>query len=131
MAHYQNPAAWKVALERIQKAHDTGSETLDLSNLRLRSIPEKISCLAGQLKTLDISSCSGLFDITHIADLTELTELMLQGNRQLSDLSPLLTLRQLKVLDLSRCQTLSDLSGLNNLPQLQQLYLSGLQSRVI
>ncbi|MGA4604680.1 leucine-rich repeat domain-containing protein [Pseudoalteromonas maricaloris] len=128
MAHYQNHAAWKIALERIQKAHDNGNDALDLSNLRLRSIPKEINCLAGQLNTLDISSCSGLFDITHIADLTELTELMLQRNRQLSDLSPLLSLQQLKTLDLSWCHALSDLSELNNLPQLQQLNLSGCEA---
>ena len=130
MEHYQNSAAWKIALKRIQTAYETGSEKLDLSNLRLRSIPKEVSCLAGQLKALDIRNCTGLFNITHIADLTHLTELSLRENRQLSDLSPLLNLKLLITLDLSWCDALSDISILKNLPLLQKLDLSGCDSLI-
>lgn len=130
MEHYQNSAAWKIALKRIQTAYETGSEKLDLSNLRLRSIPKEVSCLAGQLKALDIRNCTGLFNITHIADLTHLTELSLRENSQLSDLSPLLNLKLLITLDLSWCDALSDISILKNLPLLQKLDLSGCDSLI-
>ena len=128
MAHYQNPSAWQIALDKIQQACITGATELDLSHLRLRSIPAEITCLAEQLTVLKLKQCAGLFDISSLAGLSKLQELDLSRNENIIGISSLAKLIELEILKLSGCDNLTDLRPLNSLSKLQQLDLSGCKS---
>ena len=97
-----------------------------LSHLRIGgdSVPD-LSLLAGMthLKSLWISYAPAVSDISPLAGLTTLEDLLLHGNA-ISDVSPLAGLTQLTSLNLGN-NAISDISPLSGLTQLTLLYLHG------
>lgn len=78
MATFQHPGALREAQRLIQHALDNGETRLDLSDLRLRQLPEELTQLANQLISLNLSGCTVLTDIEQVNQLKLLTHLDLQ-----------------------------------------------------
>ncbi|KAH8607473.1 putative leucine rich repeat protein (LRRP) [Trypanosoma vivax] len=75
------------------------------------------------LRTLDLSHCTGITDVSPLSVLSSLRTLDLSHCRGITDVSPLSTLSGLEVLDLSGCTGVR--SGLESLCSLSFLrYLS-------
>jgi Leucine-rich repeat (LRR) protein len=77
---------YQTALDRIHQAADSGAEFLDLSMLRLTSLPPEIGQLTN-LKILDLYSNRLTSLPPEIGQIIGMTELMLFGN-QLTSLPP-------------------------------------------
>lgn len=75
------------------------------------------------LRTLSLSNCKEVDELTHLSGLVQLTSLALSGCSQVRDLSPLTGLTQLVSLDLSSCDAVSDLTPLQGLAELNALSL--------
>ena len=82
---------------------------------------------ATRLEALVLNFNKKISDLSPLVGLTQLVHLQLGGN-QISNLNPLTELKQLRVLDLADNQ-ISDLSPLAGLTQLESLYLSSNQIR--
>ena len=118
-------------------ADSTGSEIIqklpnNLSNFNCSGWPHenldpgfnKLS----NLKSLKLSECKKLTNVSELENLTQFTSLNLSGCQSLADVSGLGNLTQLTSLKLSRCELLSDVSGLGSLTHLTSLVLSGCES---
>jgi hypothetical protein len=133
------------ALRRIEKARETGATILDLSKLKIDTLPPKIADLTNlhslglhdtqitdlshiadltNLHSLDLHDTQ-ITDLSHIADLTNLQWLYL-SNTQVTDLSHVAGLTNLQLLALDNTQV-TDLSPIAGLTNLQWLYLSNTQ----
>lgn len=104
----------------------------NLVELKMTDSPDLISDYRNisnltKLQKLDLSN-NGLKDVQCLANLTQLTELNLRGNRQLADVSALAELTQLEELTLIECDTLSNLNGVNGLTRLTTLRLTDCDS---
>jgi internalin A len=111
------------ALRRVRKAEETGSVTLDLAHLSINRVPRELTSLTS-LRSVDLSYCRKLSDLSPLADLASLQSLDLHGCEQL-DLSGLASLSSLQSLDLRWCTQLSDhLSHLASLHLLRSLDIS-------
>ncbi|MGB3687764.1 MAG: leucine-rich repeat domain-containing protein [Jannaschia helgolandensis] len=111
------------ALRRIEKARETGATTLDLSGLKIDTLPPKIADLTN-LQTLFLGNTQ-VTDLSPIASLTNLQRLSL-GNTQVTDLSHIADLTNLHLLDLDNTQV-ADLSPIAGLTNLQLLSLNNTQ----
>ena len=102
------------ALRRIEKARETGATILDLSKLKIDTLPPKIADLTN-LHSLGLHDTQ-ITDLSHIADLTNLQRLDLD-NTQVTDLSHIagLTNLQTPALDTTQVTDLSHVAGLTNL----------------
>jgi len=109
--------------ERIEQAGRERARTLDLSNMKLRELPEAIASLT-QLKVLDLHK-NQLTELPEaIASLTQLQTLFLSNN-QLRELpEAIASLTQLQKLFLSNNQLRELPETIASLTQLQELYLS-------
>lgn len=87
----------EIALQRIREAKEQKLTSLDLSNLDLKTLPKELS------------------------ELIWLEKLIADGNKELSDLSPLQTLTNLQELRVAQNQV-SDLRPLSQLINLEDLY---------
>ena len=105
------------ALRRIEKARETGATILDLSKLKIDTLPPKIADLTN-LHSLGLHDTQ-ITDLSHIADLTNLHSLDLHDT-QITDLSHIADLTNLQRLDLDNTQVtdLSHIAGLTNLHSL-------------
>ena len=107
------------------------SPLLELQNLNQLSLSNTTQCLSDlselkQLKALYMS-CSGLEDISFLAELTNLEELDISEN-DISDLTPLSGLKNLKYLYLysNNISDISPLAELTNLERLDLRYNEGI-----
>ena len=117
-----NPATYIKNLTGLERATRLG--TLDIQHHDIRSlapIENLVDENLGRLHTLRLTNNKNLDDISHIQNLTELTELRL-GNTGVSDLTPLANLTKLTWLDI-RNNRIQDISALANLTQLRVLNL--------
>lgn len=76
------------------------------------------------LKTLDLSDCKHIKDLTPLAKLSQLTHLKLAGCRRVASLAPLAKLSQLTHLDLAECEQVTSLVPLAKLSRLTHLNLT-------
>jgi len=111
------------ALRRIEKARETGATILDLSKLKIDTLPPKIADLTN-LHSLDLHDTQ-VADLSHVAGLTNLQTLFL-GNTQVADLSPIAGLTNLQRLSLGNTQV-TDLSHIADLTNLHLLDLDNTQ----
>ena len=119
------------ALERNGNKAEDGSPILYLPQ-----IPKDIKLLGGVVNT-DLSSladanivklgligCSGITDVSVLAESSTIEELYLTGCSGIRDVSPLAKLKTLKKLYLSGCHRVTDISSLGKLPVLEELCLT-------
>ena len=67
---------WQEALRRIEEARLNGGIEVDLSDLKIYSIPDELLTLADTLEVLDLSY-TNITDITPLVGLTRLKVLQL------------------------------------------------------
>ncbi|MET4922270.1 leucine-rich repeat domain-containing protein [Streptomyces sp. PSRA5] len=93
-------------------------------------LPEGLRHLAPVLRALHLDRCSGLTDLTPLAEYTWLISLDLGGCSGIDDLTPLGRLTALESLRLHRCRKVKDIGPLLKLRVLRRLDLSmtGVQS---
>lgn len=134
---------YEIAEKRIEEARETEAKFLDLGDLRVERLPDSIGSLP-LLKVLalgrDALQVSGdafswecdqdrprqqISDLTPLATLRQLTELDLAFCMLISNLKPLETMTQLTRLELSGCEQISDLTPLAKLTRLTSLSLIG------
>jgi Leucine-rich repeat (LRR) protein len=95
-------------------------ETLNLTATKIKSLP----VLGKNLKSLDLSDCHCLKDVSGLSKLKTLVTLNLSCCYLLENLSGLAKLQTLVILDLSHCHRIFDLSALAKLQTLRSLDLS-------
>lgn len=94
----ENKEIAEIAKDRIIQAFKNGSKTLDLSHLKLKTLPKELELLAGHLKVLHLDNNELLELPESVYCLRRLEELYLQNNK-LNELSPKISdLSDLKVL---------------------------------
>ena len=120
-------------MTKLSSLRISSIKTVDLSNtppndISLLSIrfcdgPFNMSGIRNfrSLKTLEISTCSGLESISELSQLKNLESLSLIGSKSLNDFTPIASLSQLKELDLSFCEGLTDLGWISELQSLERL----------
>ena len=115
---------YKLAEGQIEFERIAGTKSLSMEGLlKLERLPPQLAELTS-LKTLNLSGCWQVSDLSVVAGLTALQTLNLSWCEQVSDLSVLAGLTALQTLDLSGCPQVSDLSALVGLTALQTLNLS-------
>ncbi|CAN1751420.1 Disease resistance protein L6 [Linum perenne] len=76
------------------------------------------------LKTLEISGCTGLTEVMGFGRLELLTELNMSGCSSVKELPDLSCLRNIVSLDISKCNQLKEVRGIESLELLEQLVMS-------
>lgn len=89
--------------------------------------PEALEKLAlpEELSVLSFSKCTGMEDLTFLAELTQLTDLTVEGCAVTDELLPELSLPLLRKMNLSGNPGVTDLNKLSGCTALQQLDISG------
>jgi Leucine-rich repeat (LRR) protein len=77
-----------------------------------------------ELRSLDLSKCSALYDISGVMGASHLQWLDLSSCKALSNVSPIAGCSELRTLNLSVCTSLHELSALGVLAKLEVLDLS-------
>ena len=105
---------------------------LNLRSLKLSACKSltDVSSLSGlvNLKVLDLSSFRSLTDTSNLAGLLNLQKLNLSYCRTLTDIGSLAGLVKLQSLDLHYCESLTDINSLSGLVNLQSLNLHNCES---
>ncbi|MFA4987126.1 MAG: hypothetical protein WC712_11110, partial [Candidatus Brocadiia bacterium] len=104
-----------------------GLESLQHLSLSCRDLGQELSIsLPCDLRTLSLSACAGIRDLSFLDGTDRLSSLMLWGCSNISELPKLRApMEQLKTLCIGNCQRLVDTSGLASMPALQALVISG------
>ncbi|KAH8607483.1 putative leucine rich repeat protein (LRRP) [Trypanosoma vivax] len=97
--------------------------TLDLSHCTGITDVSPLSVLSS-LRTLGLSHCTGITDVSPLSELSSLRTLGLSHCTGITDVSPLSVLSSLRMLDLSHCTGITDVSPLSELSSLRTLDLS-------
>ncbi|MFC8074401.1 leucine-rich repeat domain-containing protein [Streptomyces sp. NPDC057307] len=87
-------------------------------------LPAGLRHLAPVLRALQLDRCTGLTDLTPLAEYTQLNSLDLGGCSGVDDLTPLTALTALESLRLHRCRKVKDIGPLLKLRALRRLDLS-------
>ncbi|CCN50571.1 hypothetical protein MADA3029_100001 [Vibrio nigripulchritudo MADA3029] len=123
MSSFEHSGAQREAIRLINEALESGETHLDLSNLRLRQIPEEIEKLCATLNSLDLSRCQNITSLSGVEKLTQLTSLNARGCLRLKNLAGIEKLEKIWSLDLAGCYGLSNLEGIEDLLSLTSLNL--------
>ncbi|MEG5172578.1 leucine-rich repeat domain-containing protein [Microcoleus sp. B3-D7] len=116
------------ARQRIEQAQQEGAITLDLREMKLRSLPESITSLT-QLQQLNLCENQLRSLPESIASLTQLQRLYLDDNQLRSLPESIASLTRLRQLYLHNNQLRSLPESIASLTRLQQLYLHNNQLR--
>ncbi|KAH8607555.1 putative leucine rich repeat protein (LRRP) [Trypanosoma vivax] len=98
---------------------------LRLSRLAINDATLRDLDVSKCLRTLDLSHCTGITDVSPLSELSSLRTLDLSHCTGITDVSPLSKLSSLRTFDLSHCTGITDVSPLSTLSGLEVLNLSG------
>jgi|GEM_PF-1281696 len=109
-------------IRSLSKMHNLTSLNVSRTNIT------SLDCISRLplLEKLEIRDCPGIYDLTPLKKLGNITALDISGCTGITDIRPLASLTGLTALDMNRCAQIMDLTPLSQLAGLTSLGLAGL-----